>query len=315
MEGASNATFVAARLQPLLQQLKQELNRTGLALAIHAEPYHDEVRELGKVYHSVPVYALMVGHSAYCASIYHGLPFRRFWLLDLLISFTACYGGGTIAAFFMLELASWLRDDFILAIFVVCWWIVVYFPMDLGHSTFELLPVKALCKASSVLLKTRTVLFRVDDAMRVFGPTSVVAPLFLGTIAGCGGRIMCDMAGAAFQLAVPSELGHPSWSLRSTFSLALLYAATVHWLPVLPHDVCQTLLITLMVGQCVASDVTGRELDLTRPFASLFHVFTNIPAPVKGGADPLGGARAAKGTNAKAEVKRADPDTAASKEL
>eukprot|EP00897_Mesotaenium_endlicherianum_P003463 jgi/Mesen1/3144/ME000184S02215 len=286
--GLDNSSLLLERLEPLLQQLRCEFNKTGIALALHAEPYHDEVRQLGHVYHTLPVYWLMAGHSMYCASLYHGQPFRSYWLLSLLVSFIAGYGGGTtVNVLFLKEHASWLLDDYIVGIFLLCWWLISYSPGNIGFRIFSLAPIKTTCKACSMILKSRTIFSKVDAAVSIFGAHAVVPPLFLGTLGGCGGRLLCDLAGKAFSLKEPVELAQPSWiaanmqcrSVRSVFSAALLYVATVFWMPILPHDVAQTLIMTLMVGQCIASELSGMELDLTQPFVSLFHSLTGIPAP------------------------------------
>lgn len=102
-------------------------------------------------------------------------------------------------------------------------WLPCWFPLDAAQQVHSFWPVKMLTKACTILLKSQTIIARVNQAVRVY-PAVIAAPLILGTIGGCGGKLCSDaIRGAWGKLHAPAELTLPSFSWRSSFLSALAY--------------------------------------------------------------------------------------------
>ena len=75
--------------------------------------------------------------------------------------------------------------------YTLSWWAIRYCPGGWARRAYALPPVGAAARAARVVLRATTVVHRVDAAVRLH-PGVVAAPIILGTIAGCGGRLLVD---------------------------------------------------------------------------------------------------------------------------
>jgi hypothetical protein len=75
--------------------------------------------------------------------------------------------------------------------YTLSWWAICYFPGGWARRVYALPPVGAAARAARVALRATTVVHRVDAAVRLH-PGVVAAPIILGTLAGCGGRLLVD---------------------------------------------------------------------------------------------------------------------------
>eukprot|EP00271_Cylindrocystis_brebissonii_P016415 TRINITY_DN39940_c0_g1_i1.p1 TRINITY_DN39940_c0_g1~~TRINITY_DN39940_c0_g1_i1.p1 ORF type:complete len:299 (-),score=29.53 TRINITY_DN39940_c0_g1_i1:201-1097(-) len=269
----------SAVLDPYLDYGKFHLNATAEALAFYTQPYHADLHKAHEVLAGLPEFWLLFGHCLFVASLFHRPPFRHYWLVSYWVSFAAGFGGGTLASILLQRPPVWLRKDEIMIVYTICWWLVMYCPADIGFTLYEILPVKIICKSSSNILRARVICGTVDIAIARFGAASITAPLFLGTLSGCGGRLICDVAALAMKVPTPAEIARPSWSIKSAFTVAFFYVVSVHWLAMVPREFVESALITFLLAQGVASDLVGAPVDMTAPFFHVFHSITRIPVP------------------------------------
>eukprot|EP00775_Hariotina_reticulata_P009971 gene9971-10125_t len=120
---------------------------------------------------------------------------------------------------------------------------------------------------------------RVDVAVKLY-PGIAAAPLLLGTLAGCGGRLIADALLHNWGgLPGNAELSSPSFVGRSAALAATAYYLLAYVTQVLPVSAAAGLVITVLVLQPSLSDLTGLPLDFTKPFADLLYFITRIPEP------------------------------------
>ncbi|GJP34215.1 hypothetical protein CLOM_g18663 [Closterium sp. NIES-68] len=160
-------------------------------------------------------------------------------------------------------------------------WLITYCPGDIGYKAFSFKPIKVACKAASGLARTNVILSMVDAAVKHFGPHLIVAPLFIGTLSGCGGRLIY---GAVLFAVAPSacshpELLYPSWYSHSAFLVSIVYTLAVHWMAVCSRDAAYGAIATFMVAHSAWEAVSDSHLDPSAPLFSLFHSVLRIPPP------------------------------------
>jgi hypothetical protein len=139
------------------------------------------------------------------------------------------------------------------------------------------------------VLRANLIINRVDLANAAY-PGSIGAALVLGTLAGCGGRLIVD--GLKFGWgALPgrAELSEPGWTSRSAFVAALAYWGSAHALRLLEPRTAAGLLITLMVRGGSGAAARAGALHRRRSAAAA-GAGARAPAPAcfVGGAEPAG---------------------------
>ncbi|CAI5508025.1 unnamed protein product, partial [Closterium sp. Naga37s-1] len=268
---------------------------------------HQQLHEIGEAYSAVPYDLIVAGKALATSAIVRGVPaVRRHWLLSFWASFLLAYGDYSLPSLVLqvpypsarLTLPPshpflstsplpppagdspqaqsdfvWLKKDIILTTFAACWWLVTYSPRDMGYKAFKLMPLKLLCKAASGLARTNVILSMVDTAVQHFGTHVTVAPLFIGTLSGCGGRLIYD---AVLALVSPSasnhpELLYPSWYSRSAFLVSLFYTVAVHWTAVCSRHAAYGAIASAMVAHSAWEVVTDSHLDPSAPLFNLLH--------------------------------------------
>ncbi|EFN53280.1 hypothetical protein CHLNCDRAFT_136911 [Chlorella variabilis] len=146
--------------------------------------------------------------------------------------------------------------------YVLAWWAYHYFPGGWVARAADLPPFRAACKVARSILRANTVVHRVNAAVKLH-PGVVAAPLVLGTLGGCGGRLLVDaFSHCAGYKQGPNELSHPGYVLRSAATGALLQYLLVHVSGVLTSQQGLGLVISLYVAHSLATDLTYLRLSL-----------------------------------------------------
>lgn len=173
---------------------------------------------------------LLTLHSACVCMWFRGLApnyMRSYW-----ITFTAAFGGGVLSAILLNDPATppaLFASNDVGVIFTAVWWLVNYSPArSVVTSVLARPPVAATARAALNALRAALVASRVDAAVNKF-PSVIAAPLFIGTLAGAGGKLTSDpMLKAAGAGGGPSEFASPSVALRSALAGAAAQYGLVH---------------------------------------------------------------------------------------
>lgn len=89
---------------------------------------------------------------------------------------------------------------------------------------------------------------QVDTAVQLY-PGVVAAPLILGTLAGCGGRLIADALLHSWGLLHGNaELSSPGFVSRSAAMAAATYYLLAYGLQLLPHTAAAGLVVTILVS-------------------------------------------------------------------
>lgn len=189
-----------------------------------------------------------------------------------------------------------LADNAVGLIWTAAWWGLLYSPPLIRRPLTALMtfhPTRAAARACTNALRASLVVARVDLAVRKY-PGVIAAPLLLGTLAGCAGKIITDAAllGPAASTrgrpAPRTEFAVPGLALRSAALGASLYWLLAHVLRVLSPQEGLALVTLLFVGHGVAVDGAAargvpRPLDYTAAPAAALHWVAGVPVPGGGG--------------------------------
>ena len=192
--------------------------------------------------------------------------------------------------------------------YTAAWWGLLYAPPLVRAPLAALVRfplTRAAARACTNALRAGLVVARVNLAVRKF-PGVVAAPLLLGTLAGCAGKILTDAAllGPASAAtrggrgpAPRTEFASPGLALRSAAGGAALHWLLAHVLRAVTPQEGLALVTLLFVGHGLAADahaaVSGappRPLDYTAAPAAALHWVAGVPMPGGGGGGG-GGAR------------------------
>ena len=254
-------------------------------------------------------------------------PHRSLHFHDTQIGLLAAFGGGIVTALLLQDPATapiaLLADNAVGVCYTAAWWALLYSPAPFRsslRSALALPPVRALGRACTNALRAGLVVARVDAACRRF-PGVVAAPLLLGTLAGCAGKVLTDVAFLSPALTAvttgrgarsPSssssfrtEFAVPGLAMRSAAAGAALYWGAVHVYRALSPAEGAALVALLFVGHGLAVDALAaataggppRPLDYTAAPAAALHWVAGVPVPGGGGSGAgvgAGRARAAK---------------------
>ncbi|CAI5524979.1 unnamed protein product, partial [Closterium sp. Naga37s-1] len=158
-------------------------------------------------------------------------------------------------------------------------WVITYSPYDVGSRLYALTPVKLLARVTASIARTGVVISRIDRAVGLFGKHALVAPVFIGTLAGCGGRLILDLVLALLTASPPSrsELLYPSWLSRSACIMALGYTLAVHWAACCTSQAAFAAIASLLMAHSAWEVISGSPWDPTAPLSTLFHSLLCIP--------------------------------------
>lgn len=236
--------------------------------------------ELLSFWKSIPFVYLLAGHCLHVANF--GTEFKHYWLVHYWATFLWGFGGGITSAILIGDYtrasnALFARNEVGL-VWTVCWWLVAYSPGGYVERFVKQWYILAFLKASTALLRALLIVARVDAAVAVF-PGVVAAPLVLGTLAGCGGRLIVD--GLYFGWGVRpgwrAEMTEPGFVGWSAFVASGGYYLTAYGLGLTSPDAAAGILVTLLVVQSLLTEPLGRPLDFTKPLVDLLHTVTLLP--------------------------------------
>ncbi|GBF92452.1 hypothetical protein Rsub_04556 [Raphidocelis subcapitata] len=238
--------------------------------------------ELAAGWDSVPLWAKLTGHSLFVAGLapeFKGVS----WLVHLVLTFCWGFGGGILSSLLIMDpkrapIALFASNEVGL-IYLACWWLVAYCPGGLLERICGRWYVKTFTKSCTSLLRAGLIVARVDLACSMF-PGVVAAPLVLGTIAGCGGKVIVDaikfgwgaMTGAA-------EMSQPGFASRSAFVAAAAYYFLAHAARAVEARAAAGLVVTALMAHSLLTEPLGRPLDFTEPLADLVHTVCFVPKP------------------------------------
>jgi len=232
----------------------------------------------------IPFHLLLVGHCLYVANLMRNACQGK-WLANYWLAFFAGFGGGTASAILLFDpelvKIALFADDAIAIVWSLCWYVSSYSPGKLVHRTCDFRVVGAVLQACSDVLKVQTICARVDYAVVKYAGVHA-APVLLGTLGGCGGKLFCDFIQkidpGSRASTPPTEFSVQTYSGRSSFLSALLYYVTVYLYPTGYRREVQTAIILLFLAKGVAGNLTGGSIgDPTNVPAKLFHWITQIP--------------------------------------
>ncbi|GJP36861.1 hypothetical protein CLOM_g21329 [Closterium sp. NIES-68] len=246
-----------------------------------AQRTHQQLHDAGSAFQSVPFDLIIIGHALATSAAVRIPLLRRHWLLCFWTAFFTGYGGGTLTSLLLHDHFVWLRNDYVLLLFALCWWVITYSPYDLGNRLYSFTPIKLLARLAASIARTGVVISRIDGAVRRFGKHSIVAPLFIGTLGGCGGRLVLDLVLSilAPSAASRAELLYPSWLSRSAFLITLGYSLTVHWTACCSSQAAYGAIASFLMAHSTWEVISRSPWDPTVPLSSSFHSLLCIPFP------------------------------------
>lgn len=146
-----------------------------------------QLRALGSYYDSIPFELGLAGHCFFIASLFTQVH-RDSWLRNLIVSFLGGFGGGSLVNILTGRPPAVFTLDILFLTYAVCWWLYMYCTPI--RSVYALLPVKTSCRALSNWMRAVVICNAVDYSVKTYAPAIVTAPVILGTIGGCGGKLM-----------------------------------------------------------------------------------------------------------------------------
>ena len=225
------------------------------------------------------------------------------------IGLLAAFGGGILTALLLQDPAGspigLLADNAVGVAYTLAWWGLLYAPAPVRSALRALVtfpPTRAAARACMNILRASLVVARVDTAVRRF-PGVVAAPLLLGTLAGCGGKVLTDAAFLSSSPSIPrrpapfrTEFAVPGLALRSAAGGAALYWGAVHVAGCATPSEGLALVTLLFAGHGLTQDALaaaagpggGRPLDYTAAPAAALHWVAGVPVPGSGGAGNAG---------------------------
>jgi hypothetical protein len=147
--------------------------------------------------------------------------------------FLGAFGGGTVTALLIMRpdlapLPAFL-DARLLPYLVTTWYVVQY--TYIGRVLMGVRPILFACKLATTYCRAGLICGRAELAVQLY-PGVYGAHLIVGTLAGSGGKLLCDaILHGIGQLSSPAELSAPTWALRSGLAFSFLYLSFVHYLP------------------------------------------------------------------------------------
>ncbi|GAX73541.1 hypothetical protein CEUSTIGMA_g992.t1 [Chlamydomonas eustigma] len=267
----------------------------------------DLLIELHHAWSAIPKQWTLTGFCLCIASTAPDL--RQHFLVHFLTTYMYGFGGGIITSLLVLDGSkapiTILYNPNFAATWILCWWIINYFPYRIPgrihdtwplkvrsiHDTLSLKvrsihdtwPLKMLTKACIGYVKAQTMTSKINQACDIF-PGAVLGPIMIGALSICGGKLSHDtIRWAHGTLKSPHELFSPTYSWRAAmlcstaYFFLVKYSVTAFMHPQAVHAT----ITTLLVGQVFASELTGLPMDWTKPIVSTILFLANIPAPAE----------------------------------
>mmetsp|Transcript_29387 Transcript_29387/g.56420 ORF Transcript_29387/g.56420 Transcript_29387/m.56420 type:complete len:267 (-) Transcript_29387:236-1036(-) len=238
----------------------------------------ESLLKLDEVYAKVPKHIVIFGHALAMAALTRGR-YEAFFLLDYWVSYMSSFGGNELASMIMNEPGPMVSNNLIGVCWTVAWYLMHYCPWDLAFRAYSFTPIRLSCRCLSALGRAMIICSKTASAHRTH-PSVVVGPIFVGTLAGSGGRLLMDSSAKMFGIETrpPAEIKRPSWIIRSAFLVALFFYVSVCCVQALTAAEARAVAVSVLVMHCIASELLG-PVDLTAPLNEMFHKVSCIPKP------------------------------------
>lgn len=143
-------------------------------------------------------------------------------------------------------------------------------PRAAPHTALTVTP-NPCTQLSLAILRAGIIAQRVDYIMASH-PGNNITALIMGVIGSCGGGMIVDAIdiGAGYSRGV-SELGAPTYSLRSGLFMSIFHWLSVHRYGLLTSRESLGLITIFFVGQTLSACLFGIPLDYTRALGKLLH--------------------------------------------
>ena len=131
------------------------------------------------------------------------------------------------------------------------------------------------------VLRAQSICSSVFAAARLY--PGVVAPAVIaGTLAGCGGRILCDGMESVAGLKAQFELANPSFLLRSSVVNSAVVYLVVYVLRAFTMQEAVGFVIVVSLLRSLTDDLVGQPVDYSEHVTNVFTTITLIAAPATG---------------------------------
>lgn len=128
------------------------------------------------------------------------------------------------------------------------------------------------------LLRAMSIAAQVSAAARKF-PGAVAPAIIAGTLAGCGGRLVCDSLESVAGIRSSFELAKPTFILRSSLVNASLFYILVHVLKAFTIMQGLGLLMVFALVYTLTDDLTAKAVDVSTHVTNVFTTITLITPP------------------------------------
>ncbi|CAG9460779.1 unnamed protein product [Pedinophyceae sp. YPF-701] len=245
----------------------------GDALRVGGRVFREQLSQAADVYASAPQQLLLVAHCAACAVIFASL--KRQWLLCYWIGFFGAFGGGHLSALLLSSISTKVvplalfASNQLFVTWTLTWLLVTYTPL---YSIVSKPTVKTLAMAGLHMLRVGTIITRVDIAAAEF-PGVIAAPVVIGTLGGCGGKIFTDFLLLVFtgRLEGLPELCCPGVAFHSASAITLMHYLGVHVTAFLDSAQSKALITTVVVAHILAEASLGIKTHWTAPMTAAFY--------------------------------------------
>jgi len=128
------------------------------------------------------------------------------------------------------------------------------------------------------VLRAQSICNSVYAAARLY--PGVVAPAVIaGTLAGCGGKILCDGMESVAGLKAQFELANPSFLLRSSVVNSAVVYLVVYVLRAFTMQEAVGFVIVVSLLRTLTDDLVGQPVDYSEHVTNVFTTITLIAAP------------------------------------
>ena len=111
----------------------------------------------------------------------------------------------------------------------------------------------------------------------------IIAPAIIaGTLAGCGGKVLCDVFESISGLRHKFEIARPSFVLRSAVVNSAVFYVLVYMLQAFTVSEGTGLILALNMLYTLTSDIIDTPIDYTESVTNVFTTITLVALPSTG---------------------------------
>lgn len=194
--------------------------------------------------------------------------------------FLLAFGGNLLSNFFLGTQGSSVifTSNQALLIWSASWWVVNHNPVALLDDVFDLQPVGVFARACVHTLRALAISAQVNAAAAAY--PGVVAPAIIaGTLAGCGGKLLCDAFQSVSGLKGKFELANPGFLLRSSVVNSSLVYVLVHVLRAFTVLEATGLLLAISLLYTLTDDLAAQAVDASGHITNVFAMVTLVAPP------------------------------------